>query len=168
VKPVPTQLGELLKRLVAGRVRFVLVGGMAVNAWGYRRGTEDVDLVPDPDPENLQRLRMTLEDLGGRVMVGDRPLARNAIDIFLRAGDKTYVVTRLGVADVLQGIPQIPRYEELVASAEDAELEGVSVKVCSFDHLMAMKEAAGREVDLLDIKALRVARGLEEDGDTNA
>jgi hypothetical protein len=50
------RLRELLDRLVAADVRFVIIGGLAVNAWGHVRGTQDVDLVPDPDPGNLERL----------------------------------------------------------------------------------------------------------------
>jgi hypothetical protein len=33
------RLRELLDRLAASEVRFVIVGGLAVNAWGYVRGT---------------------------------------------------------------------------------------------------------------------------------
>lgn len=50
------RLRELLERLVAREIRFVIVGGLAVNAWGYVRGTQDVDLVPDPAPDNLDKL----------------------------------------------------------------------------------------------------------------
>ena len=34
---------------------------------GYLRGTQDVDLVPDPDPGNLDRLASVLKEAGGRV-----------------------------------------------------------------------------------------------------
>jgi hypothetical protein len=44
-------------------VQFVVIGGVAVGAHGYVRGTEDLDLVPDPDPENLKRLAGTLSKL---------------------------------------------------------------------------------------------------------
>jgi hypothetical protein len=40
------RLRELLDRLTAAEVRFVIVGGLAVNAWGHVRGTQDVDLGP--------------------------------------------------------------------------------------------------------------------------
>jgi predicted nucleotidyltransferase len=58
----PLGLQELLRRLTEADVRFVLIGGLAVNAWGYVRGTRDVDVVPDPSPENLAKLEAT--DLG--------------------------------------------------------------------------------------------------------
>ena len=71
--PGPVRLRELLARLIEADVRFVLVGGLAANAWGYLRATHDVDFVPDPEPENLARLNSLLNDLGGKVDVdGDQ------------------------------------------------------------------------------------------------
>lgn len=52
---------ELLRRLADAGVDFVLIGGLAVTAWGVVRGTKDVDVVLDPDPDNLTRLGV--EDL---------------------------------------------------------------------------------------------------------
>jgi len=48
-------LRELLERLVAAEVRFVVIGGLAVNAWGHVRATRDLDLVPAPDAANAGR-----------------------------------------------------------------------------------------------------------------
>ena len=102
------RLRELLERLTAAEVRFVIVGGLAVNAWGHVRGTQDVDLVPDPDRGNLDRLARVLEEAGGRVETAQGRLAASAIRTFLAAGDRTFVATDLGPVDVLQGLPQIP------------------------------------------------------------
>lgn len=74
----PVRPLELLERLVAADVRFVVVGGLAVNAWGYLRGTQDVDIVPDPAVENLDRLADLLEEMDGRVEVADGRLAASA------------------------------------------------------------------------------------------
>lgn len=158
----PAQLRDLLERLVKANVRFVLVGGFAVNAWGYMRGTEDIDIVPDPDPENLNLLAEILEELGGKVDVRGRSLTSDAIQTFLRAGDKTLVKTDLGVVDVLQGLPQIPRFAELRGRAHEADYEGMPVLICSLDDLLAMKRAADRPQDRLDIEALETAHGKDE------
>lgn len=151
------QLRELLEKLVKADVRFVLVGALALNAWGYLRGTKDIDLVPDPARENLKRLISVLESLGGRVEDSGKRLGPESVSIFVRAGDKAFVVTELGCVDVLQGLPQVPRYAELDAEAEDADLEGLSVRVCSLRHLIAMKRAADRPMDRVDLDALRTA-----------
>lgn len=58
---------ELLRRLVAAEVRFVLIGGLALNAWGVVRGTKDVDIVADPDSANLNALAVAAAEAGGRV-----------------------------------------------------------------------------------------------------
>lgn len=163
MSPEPAQLRELLVKLVEADVRFILVGGAAVNAWGYLRGTHDLDIVPDPEPENLERLAEVLEGLGGKVKVQDGLLTANAIRIFLRAGDKTLVKTELGEVDVLQGLPQIPRFSELAARAEKADLEGVPVLVCSMEDLLTMKRAADRPMDRIDIEALQIAHSEESE-----
>jgi len=41
----PLRLRQLLEQLVASEIRFVLVGGLAVNAWGYIRATRDIDIL---------------------------------------------------------------------------------------------------------------------------
>ena len=91
----PLRLRELLERLIRGKIRFVLVGGLAVNAWGYLRATQDVDVVPDPSAENLEKLDNLLKELGGKVDVGGQLLDATAISTFLRTGDRTLVVTEL-------------------------------------------------------------------------
>lgn len=138
-------------------IDFVLVGAFAVNAWGYLRGTRDIDLVPNPEDQNLSRLIELLDQLGGRVKLGDKLLDRGSVELFVRAGDKAYVVTELGDVDVLQGLPQVPRFEDLAAAAGDADLEGVRVRVCSLEHLVAMKRAADRPMDRIDLDALKTA-----------
>jgi hypothetical protein len=134
-----------------------LVGGLAVNAWGYLRATRDVDLVPDPSPANLQKLDAILVELGGRVEVGGGLLESSAIKTFLRTGDRTLVLTDLGRVDVLQGLPQIPGFAPLDERASEVDLDGLVVKVCSLGDLLAMKRASDRPRDLDDLQALEAS-----------
>jgi predicted nucleotidyltransferase len=154
----PLRPGELLRRLADADVRFVLVGGLAVNAWGYLRATRDVNVVPDPAPENLERLNGLLVELGGRVEVGNRLLDSNSISTFLRTGDRTQVATDLGHVDVLQGLPQIPRFAVLDEQASEVDMEGLVVRVCSLEHLLEMKRASDRPRDRDDLEALEAAQ----------
>ena len=50
--------------LSAAKVRYLVAGGVAVNAHGYLRMTNDLDIVIDLDPDNLQRGWVALEELG--------------------------------------------------------------------------------------------------------
>jgi len=154
----PLRLRELLQRLVEAEVSFILVGGLAVNAWGYMRGTQDVDVVPDPDPENRAKLDGLLRELGGKVDVGGRLLDSDSISTFLRTGDRTFVRTELGQVDVLQGLPQVPRYEELEKQAKQIDIDGLPVRVCSLEHLLEMKRASDRARDHDDILELEAAQ----------
>jgi predicted nucleotidyltransferase len=163
--PEPLRLRELLERLTAAKVSFVLVGGLAVNAWGYLRATRDVDVVPEPSKENLARLDALLAELGGKVDVGGRLLESDAISTFLRTGDRTLVVTDLGRVDVLQGLPQVPTFEVLDAEASDVQIDGLAVRVCSLEHLLAMKRASERPRDRDDVEALEAAQADEQGGD---
>lgn len=156
------RLLQLLEQLVEAEVRFVLVGGLAVNAWGYLRATRDLDVVPDPAPDNLAKLDSLLRGLGGKVDVGGRFLDSSAIGTFLRTGDRALVLTELGQVDVLQGLPQIPRFEELEEQAKDVDLDGLSIRVCSLEHLLEMKRVSDRPRDRDDLEALEAAQQGEE------
>jgi predicted nucleotidyltransferase len=161
--PNPLRLRQLLTRLDEAEVRFVLVGGLAVNAWGYLRATRDVDLVPDPAPENLERLDAVLRGLGGRVEVEGKLLEGTAIRPFLRTGDRTLVATDLGQVDILQGLPQIPPFSTLDAQAEEVDVDGLAVRVCSLEHLLEMKRSSSRPRDQEDLEALEDAQKPGED-----
>jgi hypothetical protein len=64
----PLDVEGLLAALEGAAVHFVVIGGFAVGAHGYPRATKDLDIVPDPDPENLERLASLLTDLNASVL----------------------------------------------------------------------------------------------------
>jgi hypothetical protein len=70
-------------------------------------------------------------------------------------------MTELGQIDVLQGLPQVPRYDELEEQARDLDLAGLLVRVCSLEHLLEMKRASDRPRDRDDLEALEAAQGEE-------
>ncbi len=161
----PLRLRELLERLVGAEIHFVLVGGLALNAWGYMRATQDIDVVPDPAPENLEKLDALLRGLGGKVDVGGRLLDSASISTFLRTGDRTFVRTELGQIDVLQGLPQVPRFEDLDGQAKEIDIDGLAVRVCSLEHLLEMKRASDRPRDREDLRELEAAQKADGEED---
>lgn len=136
-------------------VSFVVIGGVAVGAHGFVRGTEDLDLVPEPDPDNLQRLCVTLEKLGATLpTVGGRPFDPASDAGVIRRGGNVTADTRFGPLDVVQRAQGVPSYAQLAEDAVDSELLGVPVKVCSLGRLREMKRAQSRAQDLLDLENL--------------
>lgn len=151
---------ELLRRLVDAQVRFVLVGGLALNAWGVVRGTKDVDITAEPDPVNLNAIATVAAELNGFVQRTDA-IAGSKFSIagLLASGERVLISTDLGPLDVVQGLEGVPPYAELRARAVDVQIAGVTVAVCSLDDLRAMKRAAGRTRDLADLEDLDTAHG---------
>jgi predicted nucleotidyltransferase len=151
---------ELLRRLAAAQVEFVVVGGLAVNAWGVVRGTKDVDVVVAPETENLKRVAEVAVAAGGRVHQGETLLGSvPSIASALAGGEQVAIETDLGRLDVVQGLDGVPSYRELHVRATQAEILGVSVEVCSMDDLKAMKRAAARTRDFADLEDLEAANG---------
>jgi predicted nucleotidyltransferase len=144
---------QLLRRLVEADVEFVLIGGLAVNAWGVVRGTKDVDIVIDADPANLKAVAEVAVAAGGHVQRGEALLGTPfSIADELAGNEQVAIETDLGRLDVVQGLEGVPSYQELRARACAAEVLGVRVAVCSREDLRAMKQAAGRPRDLVDVE----------------
>jgi hypothetical protein len=150
-------LGALLRALVEAGVRFVIVGGVAVAAHEYVRATEDVDLVPDPSQENLDRLANLLVRLDGRLTLNPErkigPEERRA----LYRGRNLSVSTPLGDVDIIQRLPGVPSYAELAEKAMPVQLADAEVRVCSREHLTQMKRARASTIDLADLERLESA-----------
>lgn len=148
-------LRALLEVLSEAEVRFVVIGGVAVAAHGYVRGTEDLDLVPDPDPDNLERLTEALRTLDATLpTVSERHFDPATDAGVIRRGGNVTAMTRFGELDVVQRARGVPSYSQLDKDAVDSELLGIPVRVCSLARLREMKEAQGRTQDQADLANL--------------
>jgi hypothetical protein len=90
----------------------------------------------------------------------DGTFGSGAIATFLVVGDRALVATALGPVDVLQGLPQVPRYSELDRDAVTVDLGDLRIRACSLQAQLAMKRAANRPSDVADVDALDVANRL--------
>ena len=151
---------QLLGILREHAVDFVIIGGYSLAAHGYVRATKDLDIVPDPDPNNLARLATALRALDARVDDGDLDPAEPGTEPDgngLRAGGNWVLHTRFGRLDVMQDVPGLRSYEQLRSGAMTVG----GVLYAGYDELISMKAASGRDEDLRDIAALEAARGPE-------
>lgn len=157
----------VFERLAAARVRYVIIGGWAVNAHGYRRFTGDIDICPDPQRENLERLARLLADLNAQQLGLDdfaaHELPGDPTDPdSLAQGGNFRTATDIGIVDVMQwvsGADEELTYARLADDAVHTAVFGIPVAVCSLSALIEMKRAAGRPRDLEDLEALE---GLED------
>ncbi len=165
----PLQIEGLLRALDAHRVEYVIIGGIAVAIHGYLRATKDLDIMIDPSPANVERLWGFIEEVAAEPLaIGDfeareLPLPFEARSI-VEGGGNWLLRTTLGRLDVMQYAPGAPDYEELADRSELKDLDGIvaPVRVCSLDDLIAMKRAANRDRDRVDVDQLLQGRELSD------
>jgi hypothetical protein len=167
----PLDPGGLLRQLHSAGVEHVLIGGLAVNAYGVIRSTKDVDICPAPDPGNLARLADLLRRLGVRQLgVSDNGFSADELPFDptraddLAQGGNFRLDTPLGVLDIMQWIPGIEAGSAYATLASDAQLAvafGIEIRVCSITALRLMKRAAARPQDLQDLADLDLAHPVE-------
>ncbi len=154
----------LLRFLQERGVDHVVVGGFAVNAHGFIRVTKDLDIVPNPREENLEKLAEALRDIEAAILDTEDftreelPMDPTRAEDLLQGGNFC-VTTTLGRLDVMQwldGLDTENLYATLDPDALESNVDGLTVRVCSLEHLLAMKRVAGRVQDLEDIKHLEV------------
>lgn len=156
--PVP-----LLRVLVAHGVDFVVVGGFAVIAQGGSRLTRDLDVCFAIDAANLDALGDALVEVHAhlRGVAEDVPFVPDAAT--LRRVRLLTLATDHGALDIMVQPDGAPGYDRLRARADRLDLGGVRVLVASIDDLMAMKLAAGREKDRLDLAELQAIDRLRRE-----
>lgn len=151
-RETPLDARRIFEALADRGVEYVLIGGLAVQAHGHTRTTQDVDLVPATAPANLARLAAALESVGARPAgqggrIPQRPLA-------LPPAGVASLDTDAGGVDVHFSPPGAQPFDELRRRALVIDLAGLEVAVASRDDLIAMKRAAGRPIDRGDVIAL--------------
>jgi hypothetical protein len=148
--------------LDAHKVEYVVIGGIAVQVYGHVRMTNDVDLIPSPTPQNLERLAAALQELEARVLnPGSEHLTIDAQ--MLPRATLWQLATRHGGIDVLHDAPGAAPFPELRKRALLITLDDHSIPIAARDDLIKMKRAAGRPVDLADIAALTEAEHQQHD-----
>ena len=149
----PLDAARILQQLFASGVSYTVIGGLAVQAHGHTRTTQDIDVVPAPLRENLERLGRALYALGART-AGDGRVSASALAQRLAASDVVSLDTDVGGVDVHLRPPGAAPYDELRSRAMVIEVAGVSVAIAGRDDLIAMKRASGRPIDRGDVIAL--------------
>ena len=144
---------KIFEALARNSVEYVLIGGMAVQTHGHVRMTNDADLIPSPDPANLDRLAAALNDLGARVLNEGHEDEAVTATMLPRATIWQFTTPHGGV-DVMHEVPGGRDFEELRSEALVIELGSKEIPVAGLDDLIRMKVARGRPVDLEDVAAL--------------
>ncbi len=155
----------IVRALNGADVRYLIVGGLAVNAHGFVRLTRDVDIVLALDPANAALGLNTLLAIGYQMAIPAKP--EEFADAETRENwrqTKQMIVLKLWSdehrrtpVDIFVYEP-FPFAEESKAGSMLEVSPGVSAPVVSLATLLEMKRTAGRPQDLIDITELQRMR----------
>ena len=153
----PDRILEVLNR---HQVPFVLVGGVAAQAHGSPSVTGDLDICYARDKDSLARLAAALQELAAvrRGLPADAPRMPLLDARTLRAGGLFTLATRYGDFDILATPDPGFDFQQLHEHAVTAIVHGAAIRIASLDDLMAMKRAAGRPKDRIELEILGALR----------
>ncbi len=146
----------LLQELIRHDVAFVLIGGAAIQSHGRRFDTQDVDVTPDADQANLERLAAALNGLDCRLVTNPAdttawvPLPDYFTPRSLLAASVWNLVTRHGQLDLSFTPSGFPGgYRDLARGAAFRRVAGTAITalVASLEDIHASKRAANRPKD---------------------
>lgn len=157
----------ILEALVRHEVDFIVIGGVAVAHHGFLRATKDVDVIPNPSEANVGRLWSALRELEARPaslddMRPDQLPVALSLESLLQQGNWD-LETKHGRLDILQyivsALETADDYKGLRERAEPNRREFGTIWFVSYADLLDFKNIAGRDQDMIDIRALEEARG---------
>jgi len=138
-----------LKAFSEYKVKYLIVGGFAVNHYGFKRTTGDLDIYLKDTPENRKNLIDALAHLGyGEfAMLMHVPIIAGYCEIMM--DDGIY-------ADLMTEIPGLDKeiFDEHLSMATQDNINGFPVSFLHYNHLLINKRATGRAKDQLDVMEL--------------
>jgi len=141
------RLKEVFKYFQQHDVRYVVIGGIAAVLYGVPRATFDLDILIEASPQNAQRLIDALIDagMGTATLTSSDEILSNEITIFK---DRVRI-------DVQLSTPGL-QFETSWSKKQTMQYQGQEFYVVSLEDLIRSKRAAGRDVDLEDIRLLKL------------
>ncbi len=141
---LPRDFKEFLRLLNSSEVEYLVIGGYAVNYYGYPRATADMDVWVGIDPGNAQKMAAALQEFG---------FPQAEAKMFRETGN----VIRMGVPplriEVLTSISGV-EFTRAFPKRTFAMIDGVPVNLIGLEDLKANKKASGRFKDLTDLEQL--------------
>ena len=151
----------IFKKLNERNIRYVVVGGIAVNLYGVPRMTYDIDLILDLEDRNVERFLRLLKKWGFKPKV--------PVDImdFAKSGKREEWIRNknmkafnlvnpewaMSEIDIVINTPV--DYKKASENINHIKLRDVSIPTISIDDLIKMKKKSDRQQDKADIRYLR-------------
>lgn len=143
---------------------YVAVGGIAVILHGHTRLTTDIDFIIKLETENINRATKAISELGYIPKVPIK-LADFANEEIRKSWISEKGMQVLGFTlpnNPLVSIDIFVKYpidfNSLYKDSKEVNLDNSKIRICSINHLIEMKQIAGRAKDLEDIRILELLK----------
>jgi len=137
---------ELLSLFRHQGVRYVVVGGHAVNYYGYVRATQDIDVLVYPSADNAKRIMLALNDFG----FGSAGIPQQ---LFEEQGGAVHLGEAPNRIDLLTSLKGVSN-DTIFDDARRVEIEGLTVDLISLESLLTVKRCSDRPRDQADADEL--------------
>ena len=142
---------ELLKKLNAAEVHYVVIGGQAMLQEGMPRFTLDWDIfIPPSDSDNFAKLHAAL--------AGELDMDVEPLDVKTGEGFVQTYQTSAGIVQFHLSPPGLSKFSEVEERAVTRDYKGVPVKYLCLDDLLSSKLAVARDKDADDILFLQIKK----------
>jgi hypothetical protein len=162
---VATDFSGILGAMVGAGVEFVVIGGLAAQAHGSARLTQDVDCIYRRTPENIARLAGALAPFRPYLRGAPPGLPFRFDPTTIEHGLNFTLTTTLGDLDLLGEMVGGGTYEQVEPHTVKLSVFGRDVLVLDLVALIRAKRAAGRPKDLeatAELEALLAERARQE------
>ncbi|WP_291274109.1 nucleotidyltransferase [Flavobacterium sp.] len=147
---------EIWKNFDLEKLEYIIIGGFAVNIYGYNRNTGDMNVFFKDTLENRLKLNKALKasKLIEFPNVETMQFIPGYTDVNIGFG------MRLDLMTSVKGLEDIS-FDELLNNATVVEITGVKVNFIDYENLIKSKFAANRIKDILDIEELNKVNSKE-------
>jgi predicted nucleotidyltransferase len=160
---------EIFKTLNKKKIKYLVIGGVAVNLHGYDRMTGDIDLMISLDENNVKKFAAFAEARGYKsrtpVVIQDLADGKKRKEWIEEKNAKVFSIYNpknlFESIDVM--IMEYIDFDVAYKNREYAESSGLRIPLISIDDLIKLKNIAGRERDKTDVKALQVIKELKNE-----
>lgn len=151
----------IFKRLNEKRIKYIVVGGVAVNLYGIPRMTYDIDLIVDMQDRNLRTFLTLLKNWGFKpklpVDMMEFAKSEKRKDWIKNKNMKAFCLVNpawaMSEIDIVINTPI--NYRKASKDIKRITLQDISIPAVSIENLIRMKKSSNREQDKADIRYLK-------------
>jgi hypothetical protein len=139
-------------------VKYIMIGGFAINLHGFNRATNDIDIWLKDETSNRIKLGKALEQFGyGELSFEELDFVPGRTDFYIGSG------IRLDIITTMKGLENIS-FDDALTHASIANIQDVKVPFLHINQLIKNKKATNRPKDIIDVLELEKIIKIREAG----